>query len=277
MEDKTMDSSGLYEKGKLYHLSLNVILADPNQPRKVMEAQALDELASSIGKHGILEPILFRRNEDGSLIVVAGERRIAAARKAGLNAVPAIYVDGNCSEIALVENLLRQDLTAVEEAEALQRLMDQQKYTHEQLSGVIGKARTTISDILLINRLPLEIRDDCRGNRLISKKILIEISRKKQERAMLTAYYDYKNKLQQVKRTRRKKSDAASADGFESLAVMIDRILTRLNDGQMNDREDENPDNFRNTLERLRDRINAFLSGPLRQLQNVKTGNKESD
>ncbi|MEK6653961.1 MAG: hypothetical protein AABY92_02270 [Thermodesulfobacteriota bacterium] len=86
-----------------------------------------------------------------------------------------------------MENLLRQDLPAIEEAEALQRLKEEQKYTDEQLSGVIGKVRTTISDIMLISRLPPEIRDECRGDRKISKNVLIEIARKKQVRGMQTA------------------------------------------------------------------------------------------
>jgi ParB family transcriptional regulator, chromosome partitioning protein len=268
MEDKEMESSersgntgGLYEKGKLYQLPLNDILTDPNQPRKVMEAPALDELAASIGKHGILEPILFRRHDDGNLIVVAGERRIAAARKAGLSFVPAIYIEGNCSEIALVENLLRQDLTAVEEAEALQRLMEQQKYTHEQLSGVIGKARTTISDILLINRLPQEIRDDCRGNRLISKKILIEIARKKQERAMFTAYNSYKRKHQEAKNVRREKSSVNSATLFIAMGVMADRLQNKLSNSDMTGCDEEGVNQLHSKLVNLKDRIDAFLFG----------------
>jgi ParB family transcriptional regulator, chromosome partitioning protein len=261
MEDKDMESSeraaktdGLYEKGKLYQISLNNILTDPNQPRKVMEAQNLDELAASIEKHGILEPILFRQQEDGNLIVVAGERRIAAARKAGLRFVPALYVDGNCSEIALVENLLRQDLTAVEEAEALQRLMEQQKYTHEQLSNVIGKARTTISDILLINRLPQEIRDDCRGNRLISKKILIEIARKKQERAMVTAYNNYKEKHRVVKNVR-------DSSLFTSLGAMADKLQSTLSNCDITGCNEEGINHLHGKLVNLKDRIDAFISG----------------
>lgn len=268
MEGSNMESSeygsstdGLYQKGHLYKLSLNDLLADPNQPRKVMEAQALDELAGSIGKHGILEPILFRRHEDGNLIVVAGERRIAAARKAGLNYIPAIYVEGNYAEIALVENLLRQDLTAVEEAEALQHLIEQQKYTHEQLSAVIGKARTTISDILLINRLPQEIRDDCRGNRLISKKTLIEIARKKQERAMVTAYNNYKKKLPEQKTTRRDKGDINEPTVFTSLGAMADKLQNKLSNCDMTGCNEEGINYLQNKLVELKERIDAFLSG----------------
>ena len=186
--------NGGYEKGVLYSIPLSDLLADPGQPRKTLDPQALEELTASIARHGILEPVLFRQGADGLLYVVAGERRVAAARQAGLAQAPALLVDGNDSEIALVENLLRQDLTAVEEAEGLQRLKDDQQYTDEQLSGVIGRARTTLSDILLINRLPAEIRDECRGDRKVSKSALIEIARKKQARAMLTAWTKYKEK-----------------------------------------------------------------------------------
>jgi ParB family chromosome partitioning protein len=92
------------------------------------------------------------------------------------------------AEIALVENLLRQDLTAVEEAEGLQALMVEQKYTQEQLGGIIGKAQNTLSEILSLNKLPQEIRDECRGDRTIAKNTLIEIAKSKQRRGMLTLY-----------------------------------------------------------------------------------------
>lgn len=259
-----------YERGKLYHLSLNDLLVDPNQPRKVMEATALEELAASIEKHGILEPILFRQQPDGNLMVVAGERRIAAARKAGLVSIPALYVEGNPPEIALVENLLRQDLTAVEEAEALQYLLDQQKYTHEQLSRVIGKARTTISDILLINRLPLEIREDCRGDRTVSKNILIEIARKKQERAMLTAYGAYRQRRR--KAGSKKKWNGAGGNGSEAAALLVSRVLSQLEGFDPAHWSDEEKVNFRTTLIRLRDWIDGSLAGPALQSVRAKGG-----
>jgi ParB family chromosome partitioning protein len=139
-------------------------------------------------------PILFRQEKE-ILYTVAGERRVEAAKKAGLAVIPAILVEGNHAEIALVENLLRQDLTAVEEAEALQSLMTEQGYTQEQLAGIIGKARTTITDILTLTRLPQEIRDECRGSGAVTRKTLIEIARKKQDRGMLTAWNKYKETL----------------------------------------------------------------------------------
>ncbi len=252
----------VYERGKLYNLSLNDLLADPDQPRKVIDAHALEELTASIRKHGILEPILFRQNDDGNLVIVAGERRIIAARKAGMSSVPAIYVNGNSSEISLIENLLRQDLTVVEEAEALQRLLEQQKYTHEQLSSVIGKARTTISDILLINRLPQELRNDCRGNRLVSKKALIDIARRKQERAMITAYNTYKEKMQTVARRRRREGEVTKGANFEALYGMVNKTVSSLNNCDAQQWKKDDHENFRIKLTILRDWIDSFLALP---------------
>ncbi|WP_169728992.1 ParB/RepB/Spo0J family partition protein [Desulfatirhabdium butyrativorans] len=127
--------------------------------------------------------------------IVAGERRFEAAKNAGLTEIPAILVDGNTGEIALVENLLRQDLTSVEEAEALDRLMKEESYTQEQLGVIIGKARTTVNEILSLNRLPQEIRDECRSNPAVTRKALINIARKKQTRGMLTAWKKFKEKM----------------------------------------------------------------------------------
>jgi len=258
MTDKT---DNVYERGRLYSLSLNDLLADPDQPRKVIDAHALEELTASIRKHGILEPILFRRHENTNLVIVAGERRIIAARKAGLTSVPALYIDGNSSEISLIENLLRQDLTAVEEAEALQRLLDQQKYTHEQLSSVIGKARTTLSDILLINRLPQDIRDECRGDRTVSKNTLIGIARRKQERAMLTAYGVYKEKLRKNGKTRKKRGESGT-NVFEVATIMAGKMLDKLNGIDATRCEVEDHSGFRDVLINLRAWIDSFLTGP---------------
>ena len=99
-------TAATYEKGQLYQLPLADLLADPRQARKVIEAQALEELTASVSKVGVIQPIVFRVDPSGSSpMVVAGERRVAAARQAGLTEIPAIFIDGNYSEIALVENL----------------------------------------------------------------------------------------------------------------------------------------------------------------------------
>ncbi|MEI6315602.1 MAG: ParB/RepB/Spo0J family partition protein, partial [Syntrophus sp. (in: bacteria)] len=184
-----------YEKGKLYDLPIIDLKPDPNQPRKSMDLQALEDLAASVRLKGIIQPILFRVEVDNPyLLIVAGERRHKAAQMAGLLIIPGICLRGNepispesgspspeinAAEIALIENVQRQDLTCIEEAEALKRLMDEEGYTQEQLSDVIGKPRATINDSISLTKLPQDIRDECRGDRTVSKKKLVEIARKK--------------------------------------------------------------------------------------------------
>jgi ParB family chromosome partitioning protein len=234
------DATVTYDKGKLYQLDLAQLQADPNQPRKYIDPQALEELAASIAQHGVLEPILFRVGIGGhdpispeigivspdSLFVVAGERRVEAAKKAGLTTIPAISVEGNYAEIAIVENLLRQDLTAVEEAEALQALMTEQKYTHEQLAGILGKARVTITEILSLNRLPQEIRDECRSSSATARRTLVEIARKKQDRGMVTAWNTYKAKLakQAAGRTRQAKAEQSPDDVIGWVSRTVNKL-----------------------------------------------------
>ena len=169
-------------------------------------------------------------------------------------------MEGNPSEIALVENLLRQDLTSVEEAEALQRLMEEQKYNQEQLAGIIGKARQTINEILLVNRLPQEIRDECRGDRKISRTSLIEIARKKQVRGMQTAYEKYKEKVKKAAegRTKREKAPETAADVMKWLSKAVGN-LSAVDASAWTEDEKEA---FNQTLMDLHETIQALLNPP---------------
>ena len=233
-----------YKKGQLYQLPLTDLQADPNQPRKYLDPQALEDLTASITQHGVLTPILFRVeireigghdpnspelgivSPDFSLFIVAGERRYEAAKMAGLTTIPAILVEGKTGEIALVENLLRQDLTAVEEAEALDRLMKEESYTQEQLGTIIGKARTTVTDILTLNKLPQEIRDECRGNTGVTRKTLITIARKKQARSMITAWNKYKEKA--AKEAAGKQPRTRKEETPEEVTKWLAKAITKL-------------------------------------------------
>ena len=250
-----------YERGKLYEISIIDFKLDPDQPRKVIDPDALAELTASIKTHGILQPLLFRQGDQGWLYIVSGERRYRAAKELGLLTLPAMLVEGNHAEIALVENLLRQDLTAVEEAEALQRLKDDQQYTDEQLSGVIGRARTTLSDILLINRLPAEIRDECRGDRKVSKSALIEIARKKQARAMLTAWTKYKEKQAKAAAgsTRQEKASATP----EELIDWVSKTNTKLAAIDATAWTGEEQAAFTDALAALQETIGGLLPGEI--------------
>jgi ParB family chromosome partitioning protein len=189
-----------YVKNQLYMVPLAELQPDPTQPRKYMDPVALEELTASVRQHGIIEPVVCRQDpKTGLVYTVAGERRCAAARKAGLATVPAVFIDGaNYAEIALVENLLRQDLNPVEEAEALQRLMGDHSYNQDQLATIIGKNQSTISRSLSLNRLPKEIRDQCRQDPTVPRNVLVEIAQRKQERSMLTQFQKYRDQQAKI-------------------------------------------------------------------------------
>ncbi|MBK5276032.1 MAG: ParB/RepB/Spo0J family partition protein, partial [Desulfuromonadales bacterium] len=129
-----------YEKGKLYDLNIAELQPDSEQPRKYFDGQALADLKSSIEKHGVLQPVLVRQGTDGSLLLVSGERRFQASILAGCLTIPAVFTDGDPAEISIVENLLRENLTAIEEAEAIEKLRAQHEYTLGDLALVLGKS-----------------------------------------------------------------------------------------------------------------------------------------
>jgi len=253
-----MADTPTYEKGKLYYTSIIDFRPDPNQPRKVFDEAALTELTDSIKKHGILQPLLFIPGEQGYLTVVSGERRLAAAKNAGILTIPAMMVDGNPAEIALVENLIRQDLTAVEEAEALQRLMKERNYNQEQLAAVINKARTTLTEILSLTRLPQEIRDECRGDRSVSKNTLIEIARRKQERSMLTAWQEYKEKVARQKEGRKKGTTVPPTP--LDLKKWFEKTQGKISDANTENWSEDERLAVSESLTALRETIDAFLN-----------------
>ena len=157
----TMDEPELAGSSSINEIELSKIIANPNQPRKEFDAETLEELASSIQAHGLVQPITVRETESGNYQIISGERRYRASLKAGLTTVPA-YVkkasDENVAEMALIENIQREDLNAIEIALAFQTLIGQHQLTQEQLSERIGKKRATIANFLRLLKLPAEIQ-----------------------------------------------------------------------------------------------------------------------
>lgn len=143
-------------------LALNDIIPNKEQPRKTFDEGALAELADSIKMHGVLQPLLVRPLTTGGYQLVAGERRWRASRLAGLTEVPVIIKelsDTEAMEIAIIENLQREDLNPIEEAEGLQALIDKCDYTQEQVATSVGKSRPAITNALRLLRLPEEVRE----------------------------------------------------------------------------------------------------------------------
>ena len=145
------------------------IQPNPDQPRTIFDQEALEELSASIGELGIIQPLSLRLLPDGTYQIIAGERRWRAARMAGLQTVPA-YVrtasDAELTEMALIENIQREDLNAIEVALALRKLIDTYSLTQERLAERLGKKRATIANHLRLLRLPAEIQLGLRDRRI---------------------------------------------------------------------------------------------------------------
>ena len=154
-EVKTEGSSSINE------IELSKISVNPNQPRREFDETALEELADSIREIGIIQPITLRKVSDDEYQIIAGERRYRASQKAGLDTIPA-YIrtadDENVMEMALIENIQREDLNSVEIALAYQHLIEQYDLTQERLSERVGKKRTTIANYLRLLKLPAPIQ-----------------------------------------------------------------------------------------------------------------------
>ncbi|UWV46944.1 ParB/RepB/Spo0J family partition protein [Acetivibrio thermocellus] len=151
-------------------VKINDIEPNTNQPRKYFDTEKLEQLAESIRKHGVVQPIIVRR-ENGTYRIVAGERRWRAARLAGLTTIPVIEKDlsnKQIMEIALIENIQREDLNPIEEAEAYHRLLNEFNMTQEELSNSIGKSRSAIANTIRLLGLPDKVKEKLIEGRITS-------------------------------------------------------------------------------------------------------------
>ena len=143
-------------------MPINLLNPSTSQPRKTFDQESLKELAESIAKHGIIQPIIIRKNPHKTgYEIIAGERRWRASILAKLKSVPVIVKeisDNQCLELSIIENIQRQDLTPIEEAEAYTKLIDAFSYTHEDLASILGKSRSHITNMVRILSLPLSVK-----------------------------------------------------------------------------------------------------------------------
>ncbi len=144
----------------VFNLNLNEVYANPNQPRKIFDEKALNELASSIKANGVIMPIVVNKDGEGKYMIIAGERRYRASKIAGQDTIPAIvkeYDERRIKEISLIENLQREDLNPIEAATAMKQLMDDYGLTQEELSERIGKSRSAVANTLRLLSLEGEV------------------------------------------------------------------------------------------------------------------------
>ena len=170
-------------------LQLDSVQPNVDQPRKHFAEEKLVALAASIRTRGLLQPIVVRRTE-GGFQLLAGERRFRAAKLAGIDRLPALIREGDDPlEIALIENLQREDLSPLEEAEALALLIERHGYSHREIADLLGKSRPYVSNTLALIRLPEQVKDDIhRAGRGVSRELLMEIARQGDQEAAVSLW-----------------------------------------------------------------------------------------
>ncbi len=181
----------IYVKGRLYKIKLADLHPDPNQARSFMEPNALNDLAASIAKLGVLVPIQFRQDELSALIIVSGHRRVKASEKVGLTEIYGTFTNGDTRLQGFVDNLQREGLAPVDEAEQMDAVMKEYAFNQYQLADALGKAQSSVSETMSLNKLPEDIRNAARTNANIPKSILLATAKLKTEPAMRRKFQIY--------------------------------------------------------------------------------------
>ena len=166
LEEKIIDST---PKDEIVEINIDELRPNPYQPRKVFDEEKLQELADSIKEHGVFQPIIVKKSSIKGYEIIAGERRVKASQMVGLDVIPAIvrdFSDEEMMEIALLENLQRENLNAIEEALAYKKLLDSLSLTQEELAVKLGKSRTYVTNMLGLISLPEEVKDMIIDNKI---------------------------------------------------------------------------------------------------------------
>ncbi len=239
-------------------IPIEQIHPNANQPRRFIDPQALEELTDSIRARGILQPIIVKRDDEGFMIM-AGERRYRAALRAGLRTMPAIVRDDDPNEIALIENLQREDLTALEEAEGLGAMVARYGYTHQTLAQLLHKSRPYVSNMLVLTRLPAEVKAEIHRYPAISREILMAIARQGSETDMLKLWRRVKLANLSVHKFResRQPDQAQSAAEVMAAARRLNRKLRGLDPSALDQPEQKR---LARVLRRTRKRVEQALS-----------------
>ena len=215
------------DDNNIYSIPVNKIKDNPYQPRQIFNESKLGELANSIKKHGVIQPIIVRIKND-NILLVAGERRLRATKLAGIEKIPAIVSKSEPMEISLIENLQRENLNPFEEAEALQTMLNKYKYTQERLAETVGKSRPSIVKILSLNKIPDNLRGECsRVN--IPRRTLFEIAQQKDENSMSVAIQrviDFDWKAEDIRRERKKKREKTNQKYNNPDTVACNKLVT---------------------------------------------------
>jgi len=228
---------------RIVELDLDAIAPDPAQPRQRFDEDGLDDLAASIGRHGLLQPVIVRRapaevgagegpGERGGAAqayrLIAGERRLRAMRRLGRRTIPAIVSEGDPVELALIENLQREDLDPFEEARAISRLMAEKGYSQGEVGQAIGRKQNTVSALLSLLRLPERIREEYPTSDNVAKSWLIELAQIDDEKRQLKLWDQAKNRRVTVREVREARKAGAAITTTTTLARSGQTLARRL-------------------------------------------------
>ena len=261
---------------KIVEIELHLISPNPDQPRKTFNEEGLRELATSIDRQGLIQPIVVKKiSESEGYTLVAGERRYRAHQILARETIASIVTKGNADEIAVIENLQREDLNPIEEAEALARLMDRYNYSQEELGKVIGKAQETVSNLLRLNSLPAVIKQEYPTTNTVSKWLLIEIVRLPSEEEQIAIWEQVKQGNTTVRSIREAKKQGTTPKKHISPAAQMlvagrnfTKKLAQVSPQDLHDNRDQLVE-----LLELHQQINDLV----RTLQTVHSGSEEEE
>ena len=221
------------DETKIWYIPVNSIKPNPQQPRRDFKPRELDELAVSIKEHGILQPILLTEKVDGGYEIVAGERRWRAAQLAGLATLPAIVkkmADQQKLEVALIENIQRENLNPLEEAFAFERLMKEFNFTQQQVADKVGKSRPAIANTLRLLDLPEEIKKALIDGRINmgQARALLGLDSQEKRLEMLSSMLGQKITVREIERSVGKQNNNGRVRRDPNLLYIEDQLRAAL-------------------------------------------------
>ncbi len=231
-EKKEMASASEIEN-RIWHIAIDKMVPGIYQPRKNFDKAALQELADSIKQNGILQPIAVRKRTGGGYEIIAGERRWRAAQIAGLHEIPAIIKqvsDRDALQLALIENIQREDLDPIEEAESYERLMDEFSLSQQDVAEKVGKERSTVANSLRLIQLPREIKEMISGKMISTghAKVLLSIQEKTQQVKMAKQVIEKKLSVRALEQALKSYSNLAQQKNGGQPASLQTDMATKL-------------------------------------------------
>ena len=258
-----------YERDKVYTIKVSDLIPNPQQPRQHFDENEIKALAKSIETDGLLQNITFTCS-DNQLVVISGERRLRACKLLGKSTIEGKYVVGDLRTLALIENIFRSDLTAVELSESVAALKDQKQCSNDEIAKTIGKAKSTTSEILSLVNLTEEIRQDARNRPEMTRERLLKIAKKDDVTVQQEMYDKLCKKLEiqtKTPKTPTSKPAGDSIKGNRFVTAHVSRINKLTEDLQASNAKmleknkkkltDEDKQRLTDALEKMRGAIDA--------------------